>query len=201
MWSFGDPNCSEQASPALTQAQKTYRHLSLSLCCSPVWVKCIAFLSHFRGGRVARLVWTVANVQRLVLCSFPFHSVPRWTSQGKLYSLQSSSQRHGSESLPDTSDLFSISKVTREDLLTSFQKWRCLWLTAWLKDSSQWSQHQEPRCSVGSLLPSRQVTGLRLRKTGPFFHFQWLKAQNIWLFFFSDISFLLVKLQSTEKPF
>lgn len=200
MWSSGDPNCSEQAS----HTEKNLRSpIILSLCYSPVWVKSRAFLSHFRGSRVARLVWTVANVRRLVFCSFPFHSDPRWTSQRMFHSLQSSSQRHGSESLSHSSDLFSISGVTREDLLTSFQKWRCLRLTAWLTDSSEWRQHQELRCSMGS--PSSKSSSHRStakEKTGSFFHLQWLKAQNILaFFFFSDISFLLVKLQSTEKPF
>lgn len=189
MWSSGGPNCSEQASPALKEwAQKrptvTYRSLSAT----PLSEWTIAFLSHFRGGRVARLVWTVANVQRLVLCSFSFHSVPRWTSQGMFYSLQSSSQRHGSESLSHSSDLFSISRVTREDLLTSFQKWRCLRLTAWLLTLASENSTKNRDVAWDPLLPSRQVTGLRLRRRlGPSSVSKSWKHKTFWLFFFRYI--------------
>lgn len=161
MWSSGGPNCSEQASPALkewVQKRPTVTYRSLSATPLSEWT--IAFLSHFRGGRVARLVWTVASVQRLVLCSFSFHSVPRWTSQGMFYSLQSSSQHHGSESLSHSSDLFSISRVTREDLLTSFQKWRCLRLTAWLLTlaSENSTKNRDGMGSPSSKLSSHRST-------------------------------------------
>lgn len=174
MWSSGDPNCSEQASPTLKKrAQKRPMVTYCSLSAAPLseWNTLPSCLTSEAAGwqgwsglwSSARSLSILSPDELLKGCS-TVYKAPHSVMDQKFFHIHQ----------------------TREDLLTSFQKWRCLWLIAWLRDSSKWSQHQEPRCSMGSLLPSRQVTvclWLR-RRLGPSSISNGWKHKTLWLFFF-----------------